>query len=69
MGYDPLFGLVGNRPAGHTDWQWCDYSLPADAVRREALAHHDADCCEPDYEPLDWAIRLDDGSVITVHNG
>jgi len=62
------FGQVGNRPAGQPDaaWCWTDYSLSIDQARAEARAHHDADCCEPDYEPLDWALRLDDGSILLV---
>lgn len=62
------YGQVGNRPAGQpdADWCWTDYSLCLDDVRAEARAHHDADCSEPDYEPLQWALRLDDGSILVV---
>ena len=62
------FGQVGNRPSNQpdADWSWCDYSLSIDQARAEARAHHDADCGDADYELLDWALRLEDGSVLLV---
>jgi hypothetical protein len=70
MTIDTRVGIVGQRFAtdGAPDqWQWLDYSASVHDCRRNARAHHDEQSREPDYEPIDWAIKLDDGSIITAY--
>ena len=62
-----MTGIVFNKPSNQSSWTSCEYSSTYEQARAEAIAHYEADCCEPDYEPIDWAIQLDSGEMVVVH--
>ena len=70
MTTDTRVGIVGWRYADDratAEWDWLDYSASVHDCELDARARHDDLCQDDDYRLADWAVKLDDGSIVTAY--
>lgn len=65
MAIATISGHVGNRYPG-SDWVWSDIVQTADELRQDVREDYVFNLGDPEFEPSDWALKLDTGDIVVV---